>query len=337
MSVAFTLLVYAFAVLVLLICLAALFGPWLTFALKGVELISKKNFLNQLCRQTNRLNLWFGSLFAVMVLGAIFSGYFRLKGSLPPPEMIQGTIEGGFVVPPPVQNMTILTACFALFVLLLVLGNFSWQRLRTRSFFQFIIFGLTAVTGCAALITAFYVVMERPQILNSYYYLSIFTWTGSMFPFGAPSALSSSLMICKFLTAGLGISTAMSMCGLLIFRKRDDFGRDYYNFAVRHLSRWGLGCTVITLASGLGMMFLLQNIIGSRFDLGQSDIILISLIYASCIVFYLTTMRSPTPMRHKAGIWISLLALLVAMLGHLIYVRSFFIATGMMSGLLPIN
>lgn len=337
MDIAFVLLVYTFAALVLLICLVALFGPWLTLAIKGLELFSKKAFLGQLCRQSTRLNLWFGSLFSALVLGALFSGYFRLKGSLPPPEMLQGAVEAGVVLPPPPIHMALLAAYFLLFVFLLALSSFSWTKLRGRPALQFILLALAAVAGSAALVVAFFTVVERPQLLNTYYYLSIFTWTAAMYPFGVPTALSSVLMICKFVSGGLGLVVAMTMCGLLIFRGRDDFGRDYYNFAIRHLSRWGLVCTVLTLLSGLGMMFLLQNIIGSRFDLGNSDILLTSLICASCAVFYFSAMRSPTPIRHKAGIWISLLALLVAMLGHLIYVRSFFIATGMMAGLLPVN
>lgn len=337
MDIAFVLLVYTFAAFVLLICLVALFGPWLTLAIKSLELSGKKAFLGQLCRQSARLNLWFGSLFSVLVLGALFSGYFKLKGSLPPPEMLQGAIEAGLLLPPPAVHMVMLTAYFLLFVFLLALSSFSWVKLRSRPVLQFILLALTAVAGSSALLVTFFTVVERPQILNTYYYLSIFTWTAAMYPFGVPTALSSLLMICKFVSGGLGIAVTMTMCGLLIFRKRDDFGRDYYNFAIRHLSRWGLACTVLTLASGLGMMYLLQNIIGNRFNLGYSDIILTSLICASCMVFYFSAMRSPTPLRHKAGIWISLLALLVAMLGHLIYVRSFFIATGMMMGLLPVN
>jgi hypothetical protein len=89
--------------------------------------------------------------------------------------------------------------------------------------------------------------------------------------------------------------------------------------------------------AGLAMMLILRGLIAAHFDLGLKDAALGALIYASCCIFWTAIMRSPAPLRHKAGIWLCMVALLVAMLGHLIFVRNFFIATGMITGVLPFN
>lgn len=326
---------YAFAVFALAISLTALFGPWLAFGVKALELYGKKQFLGLLSRQAARMNLWFAGLFAVLILSSLFQGFFRLKEKLPPENMLQEAVKSGAVLPPDTNLMFAVTAAFAVFIFLLAVAHFSWKSLRERPALQAALLLLAAICGSAALGLAFKIALERPQILSASYYLAIFTWTGSMYPFGAPTPESSALMIVKFLSGGLGVAAAMCMCCLLIFRKRDDFGRDYYNFAMRHLARWNLAATVITLASGLGMLLILRSLIMPHFDLGLADIALTSLIYASAGVFWWAVMRSPTPLRHKAGIWLGLVALLVAMLGHILFVRNFFVATGMMSGGLP--
>lgn len=337
MAVATLILIYAFAVFVLALSLTALFGPWLAFLLKVFEISGKKVFLGFISRQTARMNLWFGGLFAVLVLSSLFQGFFRLTKNLPPPELMTGAAEAGVVMPPSMSAMAIMTGAFVIYVFLLAVAHFGWKNLRQRPALQAVLLLLGALCGWAALGLAFNIAVDRPQILNSYYYLSIFTWTGAMYPFGSPTSASSALMIIKFVSAGLGVAAAMGMCCANIFRARDDFGRDYYNFAMRHLSRWAFASTAVTLASGLGMMLILRSLISVHFDLGLTDAALGVLIYASCCVFWLAIMRSPTPLRHKAGLWISLIALLVAMLGHLIFVRNFFVATGMISGMLPFN
>lgn len=337
MDIVLVVLVYVFAAFALAVVLTGIFGPWLAFLLKVLEISGKKQFLGLISRQAARMNLWFGGLFAVLVLSALFQGFIRLHRNLPPENMLAEAAEAGVVPPPPTEMMIGLTAAFAAFIFLLALAHFSWKSLRARPALQALLLFACAACGGAALLLAFKATLVRPQLLNTYYYLSIFTWTGSMYPFGAPNPQSSALMIVKFVSGGLGVAAAMCMCTSLLFRKRDDFGRDYYNFAMRHLARWGLACTAITMLSGLGMMLLLRNLIAPHFDIGDGDIILNGLIYLSCCVFWAAILRSPTPLRHKVGIWISLIALLVAMLGHLIFVRDFFVATGMLSGVLPFN
>ena len=337
MAVLTVILVYAFAAFVLAVSLTALFGPWLAFFFKALEICGKKPFMGLLCRQAGRMNLWFGSLFAVLVLSSLFQGFFRLKGALPPPELMDGAAKAGVIMPPDAASMALMAGAFVLYIFLLAAAHFSWKALRARPALQAALLFLGAACGCAALALAFNIAAGRPQILNTYYYISIFTWTGAMYPFGTPTEASSALMLLKFLSGGLGVATAMCMCCSLIFRKRDDFGRDYYNFAIRQLSRWALGSTVITLASGLGMALILRSLIAAHFDLGLTDAALGALIYASCCIFWWAIMRSLTPLRHKAGIWMSMIALLVAMLGHLIFVRNFFVATGMITGALPFN
>lgn len=338
-----TLLVYFFSTITLGILFTAIFGPWLAFAFKGLEIARKKPFFGLLCRQILRLNLWFAALFSVSVLALFFQGYFNLKKSMPPAEYLAGAVEAGITLPPSTGEMAILSSLFAGFVFILALAHFSWQNLRQRPAAQAALLLLGAACGAAALLFALIMAAGYPKIIPTYYYLAIFTWTEAMYPLGTPTMLSSVLMITKILSGALGVAAAMCMCGMILFRKRDDFGRDYYNFAFRHMSRWGVACTVVTMLAGLGMMLILYNISSEAAKLGMlaasaqiniKEVALPTLIYASCAVFWVSLMRSLTPLRHKAGVWLSLAALLVAMLGHLMLTSNFFIAIGMMPGIL---
>lgn len=337
MFAASAILAYFLAALMLTVALTAIFGPWLAFLLKILEIKSKKAFLGLLARQTARTGLWFGALFSVALLAAMFQGFFKLRAAMPPAHMLEGAAAAGIVLPPSPGAMGALAAAFTGYIFLLAVAHFSWVKLRSKPGPQAFILLLAALAGVLGVILAYNIAVLRPQILNPSYYLSLFTWTVAMYPFGHPTPLSSLLMILKFFSGALGIAATMCACCMLLYRTRDDFGRDYYNYALRHLARWNIAATLLTLASGLGMMLLLRGLIGPRFDLGLREIIVPALIYVSCAAFWLALLRSPTPLRHKAGIWMSMAALVIAMIGHLIYVRNFFVAVGMMPGMLPLN
>ncbi len=90
MTIASVVLPYAFAVFALAIALTSVFGPWLAFSLKAIELYAKKPFIGLIGRQAARMNLWFGGLFAVLVLSSLFQGFScapSLKGLSEPPPL----------------------------------------------------------------------------------------------------------------------------------------------------------------------------------------------------------------------------------------------------------
>lgn len=101
---------------------------------------------------------------------------------------------------------------------------------------------------------------------------------------------------------------------LLTRRNRDDFGRDYYNFAVSTAAKWAVGCAVLTaaahawtasfilvLAEGSPSLELAQWIGGASFG---------ALICA--VLLWATVWRSKAPLRRKPAILLAALLLLLA-------------------------
>ncbi len=330
---------YLFAAVITTVLLAAFFGPWLAVFLKIFEMARKKPFFGLLSRQIQLCNLWFCSLAATLVLTVLASGYYRLCKALPKlddltPEQLKSLQEAGVAMPPEPAQMALLAGYFILLALLLLLGRLAWPKLRGRNLPQLTLALLIAICGSAAFAMTFATLLQTPQILNVQLLFSIFSWSWSLYPFGMPSLGNSILMAGKMLAGGMGIAANAGLCVLLLRRAKDDYGRDYYNFAAKHLARWLATASVITGLCGLGMMFVLQNFVAATpFELKGTEVWIGLVLYACCAIFWVAILRSPTPLRHKAGIWVSLAALVFAMLGHLLFLGSFYFESGVISGM----
>ena len=117
------------------------------------------------------------------------------------------------------------------------------------------------------------------------------------------------LAICWGLVAGAG----MTLCSLLLRRKTDDFGRDYYRLAVNWSAGWGaLGAVGLAVLSGFGIWWLLPQA-----TVGQSGVLLwqVAAAVAICAVLALACLlsvaRSENPMRLKSLMVFSLLLMVL--------------------------
>lgn len=109
----------------------------------------------------------------------------------------------------------------------------------------------------------------------------------------------------------IGIAGALSAFWLLIWRQRNDFGRDYYAFALPHSAKWGIAGTLVSLATA----FYAYSRAGEFMlpELSEPPALaLAALCYAlpalACILWGLL-LQSATPLRHKPGIVTALLTL----------------------------
>ena len=107
---------------------------------------------------------------------------------------------------------------------------------------------------------------------------------------------------------------ALGLFWLLVRRKIDDFGRDYYVFAANWCGEWAAwgGWFSLILASVLCFMLQTQDLLTLE---NQGALLFVAALFAALLipsVIWTVIARSATPMRHKIGMIFSLLLLVVA-------------------------
>ncbi len=116
----------------------------------------------------------------------------------------------------------------------------------------------------------------------------------------------------QLIFAGSGAAGALGLCYLLLRRKADNLGRDYYIFSIAHCARHALlptilqtvpACMLLWMSQATRSFFSIDNPIVLVWAIG----ILLPLV--SC-GFWLAIAKSSTPLRHKPGIIVALLLLI---------------------------
>lgn len=104
-----------------------------------------------------------------------------------------------------------------------------------------------------------------------------------------------------------GMPAAFALVWLLVRRRRDDFGRDYYNNMIPWCARWAFVAWIFI--SGLYLLTVVadlwQMISTGSFDLGLDEGVTYALRFlpalVACRIWFLVS-RSPMPLRHKPEI-----------------------------------
>ena len=107
---------------------------------------------------------------------------------------------------------------------------------------------------------------------------------------------------------------ALGLFWLLVRRKSDDFGRDYYVFAANWCGEWAAwgGWFSLIMAGVLCFMLQTQDLLTLE---NQGALLFVAALFAALLipsVIWTVIARSATPMRHKIGMIFSLLLLVVA-------------------------
>jgi hypothetical protein len=111
------------------------------------------------------------------------------------------------------------------------------------------------------------------------------------------------------LALAVGAAGALSLVYLLLRRNRDDYGRDYYTFALQLAAGWALFPTLAALALQAWPLLVAWRLTPATL-LDQANIILwaaaTGLLLAGCGL-WLVLRRSPAPLRRKGTVVLSLI------------------------------
>lgn len=118
------------------------------------------------------------------------------------------------------------------------------------------------------------------------------------------------------LFAAIPCAGGVGLCYLLIRREEEDFGRDYYSFALGFLAKWAYVGGLLTLLPLGWFLFTLYPLAGPLVATNQVLIFLAAspVLLLTASTLWITVARSKTPLRMKPSIVCALLLLIGAMI-----------------------
>ena len=281
----------------LFVSLAACFGPFLAVTVERLGVTRGRAFYAKVAGQTARLSLTLGTMaavtFAITALAVLRAD----------PDLLAAPF---FL---PLLTVTALVACAELFLMLYVL---FWPRQGKSGLFH-IWLGLKAggSAACALfLCTAFARRLLHTPPSQTFEGAAWYMQLLDFFSIPMHSLFWPVLAECVFL--GCAAAGALAAVWLLLMRSRQDYGRDYYNFALPYCSRWALSGALGTLAFGALVVYRGQTLMLPELSHAPSMLLVASavLLPALACLLWFAVIRSKAPLRHKIGIVLACLFLL---------------------------
>ena len=276
------------AALIIFLMSGWVFCPLLALWARLAEASSRRVFYNNLSRQLNQAALVAAIPF-FLGLGVLAAFQFSKSGLV--------NLPGGISALPGL-------ALFAAFFLLQITTLLTWKKLRKAAPTQLLLLLAAAVSalGAAALLLSSLVSWPERAGLD----LAQEAARYSLFnvDYRAAWAFTGSLAL-----MGLTLAAAWSACWLFLRRNRDDFGRDYYNFAVGRGSALAFTAGIVSL---LAYGALLGLTLAGYFSLPQYGLPSLELplavvaLHVVCCALWFLAARAAAPLRHKAALWLSL-------------------------------
>jgi hypothetical protein len=212
----------------------------------------------------------------------------------------------------------------ALLLLAVYLGTFSSLK-NHRGLHHY--FGYLAALVCLAVLLLYFLflaTLAQPIDIDALWTAPLATLQMLARIFGAtpPLWLLVGYLFCTGLAAGAGLSQLW----LIMRRHKEDYGRDYYKFAMRYCARIALGFTLVgTAVAGLLFWLLWESIPPDFLQPQDRGILLVAFgLPLSCCLLWLCVIKSETPLRHKPGAFFACLFLYIALCAQMLFCLSTF-------------
>lgn len=286
---------------------AACYGPFLAVLSERLSVTRKRGLYAKVGQQIAQMSLGFG-LLATLAVAACLAWLASGEPAL---------LAFPYILPLKTVGGSILLS-----VLLLTVYVFSRPG-KGPAGAPHTLLGLTS--GCAALFSLFLctglvrrLVHTPPEIAPALPWneqlMAFFTIPGESFFWP---------LLGQGVPLGCAFAAAFTTLWLLIMRTRQDFGRDYYAFALRYTAKWALGATLAAIPAGAYALFRGRDIMLPELSHLPSyllDALAVLLPLAACGL-WLRISKSEHPMRHKISVVLA----------------CFFLATGFAGQILMLN
>jgi len=283
----------------LLLELSGLGALAVAFLAEGLAERRKQTLLRKLAQQISSLSLWLLG-YTLASGGAMLWLIQRTR-----PELLKPWTDKPALALP-------LAATLGLAILCAVLYRATWRPLRERRTLHRGIGLVAAASGFAGLAAALAAKLTLIQPFIGRFYLPSTVAGLYLYP---PQHLYWPMLAHVLLWAMAG-GAGLGLAYLLMRRNRDDFGRDYYAFAVRHCARWTAAPVLLQLGAAAALLLPAWSRIPQPM---QSTALGLAAGGALCAVLaavlLLGVARSDTPLRHKPALFGALLLLACALAG----------------------
>ncbi|SIO27690.1 hypothetical protein [Halodesulfovibrio marinisediminis] len=294
-------------ILVILTIFAVPSLPLISVISQGIAKSQKKSFYDKFGKQITRMCLVFGGT-ALAVLVLAVTRYLTID-----PVILQG----------PYQLPIIITAGVTVLASLVSIVYFKvWKTMRKQK-------GAHMSIGLLSFIFSFCAVLSMVMVANILQSIEHFlpsTGTSLEILTALVAAANSEAF---FTFTGLGFIMGFALCGtfaqvyLLARRNKDDFGRDYYKFAMPYAAKWSFGGALLQLAASVVLLSkthlpvlietmsisLLSELLENPIFMAWAFALVLPVIACllwSCIVL------CATPMRRKISIYCAAILMLIA-------------------------
>ncbi len=199
-------------------------------------------------------------------------------------------------------------------LLLLIFYRSNWKAMKKQKGIHIF---MGAVAALAAADTLFLVLAAQRAIQK---YGSVFFADQSLPTFY--SAAKNIPLTSEFWpTAGLLFLFSLSAAGayglqfILMRRNKDDYGRDYYNYALKNTSKWALFPALPQFAI-LGWFFMLRIPVAAAADFNNPTVVFLyaaAALLVLAVVCWTAIARSAAPLRLKPLVYVGLIFLILSL------------------------
>ncbi|BCS86921.1 hypothetical protein [Pseudodesulfovibrio sediminis] len=260
-----------------LLGMAALGSPAIALLGEISAKSQKKVFFDKYGQQSSAMGLML-TLFTLVIYG-ITLGIFLFKSP-----------QGNSFVLDTKSPLFIPLLSYAVFIVVGILYFATWKKLRNLKSVHML---LGVISTLSAMVCVAYAIYAK---------LSIALTMGSDAAGNTATAISMAQpMSTMFVFLVLSVAAALSVTYLVLRREKDDFGRDYYNFALKLASRWA----VLPMIAFLGCQGWLFVLLPQNFKTLVLDTPL-AYVWASlvglgviCVILWMALARSESPLRLK--------------------------------------
>lgn len=305
----FLVILSSFGILLMLVP-AVLLTPSVAAVTESFTFQKHKAFYSKCARQITQTVFGIGlMLFTILCTGAMIT-LLQFKPDIMTVEQMWRPI---LIVASPMAAMLLLTIYLS-----------TWSKLKKRKGTHLFL-GFLAAGSCLAilfLILLFLVSLVQPIEIDILWVrpLELLRELCAAY-FSAPLLwLLTAYLVFTGIAAGLGLSQLW----LIMRRYKDDYGRDYYNFAMRYCAKISLVCTLIATIIGAISIWLLVASSPLIFLQPQDrGVLLIAFgLPISCCVLWACILKSETPMRHKPGAFFACLFFFLALCAQVFFYLS---------------
>ena len=288
---------------------AACFGPFLAVFSERLAGIRKRGFYTKLAQQIARMNL----ALAVTALAAFGAGTAFVASNTPTilafPYFLPLSIASGAAV-----LSTLLIGIYAVIL----------PKKSTPSSLGVGLGLLAGTLSIATLLLATGIVQRFAHTMPDID--PALPWQDQLVQFFLiPSDSFIWPLLGESVPLGFAFAAAFATLWLLIMRDREDYGRDYYAFALRNCAGWALGATLVALLVGAAVFFQGRAVMLPELSQLPSlllDVLAVILPLLSCLL-WLLVVRSEHPMRRKISVVFAMVFLYAGLVAQVLLFAKF--------------